>query len=171
MNNNPEAVAESKSEELPTCMIGTCRRFLHKPSKELMRLSGATFSLKDEEYIYSDSAYFVDMPTCLLLLNWFRNLGSLTCEIDAYGDFLQALGKEGTDDYCKNVSNVTFITQDLVETRQEIFQLLRDSQLNVLMLNKSKFYHIGTTQEYLDYVCKDLVFRFVLHIRNIYLIF
>lgn len=138
---------------------GTCRRFLHKPSKELMRSSGAVFTNHGEEYIYSDSAYFMDMETCFKLLDWYNKHGEIKCEIDAYGDFLQALGPEATSDYCKNVSNVTIALPDLIKTRQEIFQVLSNTQLNVLMLNKSKFYHIGTTKEYLYHFCEDTQFR------------
>lgn len=142
-----------------TAHIGKCRRFLHKQSKEVMRSSGAVFSNHGEEYVYSDSAYFMDMTTALLLLDWYRKRGGVQCEIDAYGDFLQALGPDGTIDYCKNVKGVTMVLPKLVETREEVFHVLRNTQLNVLMLNKSKFYHIGTTKEYIENFCEDPYFR------------
>ena len=124
-----------------------------------MRSSGAVFRNKGEEYVYSDSAYYMDMSTSLLLLDWYRKRGGIYCEIDAYGDFLQALGSEGTIDYCKNVKGVTMVLPELVETREEVFNVLRETQLNVLMLNKSKFYHIGTTKEYIENFCEDPFFR------------
>ena len=127
-----------------------------------MRSAGAVFTHNsEEEYIYSDSAYFMDMPTSIILLDWYRKRGDLKCEIDAYGDFLQALGPEATSDYCKNVSNVTTIVPELVETREEVFKVLRTTQLNVLTLKKSKFYHIGTTKEYLEIFCADKSFRYL----------
>ena len=139
--------------------MGKCLRFLHKPTKEKMRSSGAVFTKDSEEFIYSDSAYFMDMETGLLLLDWYQKRGGVKCEIDAYGDFLQALGPEADTEYCKNVKNVTIALPELIPTREEIFQTLRKTQLNVLMLNKSKFYHIGTTKEYLEHFCQDQFFR------------
>ena len=147
------------NDSLISARNGRCKKFLHKPTKELMRSSGAAFTHNGEEYIYSDSAYFMDYDTSKILLDWYRQHGPLDCEIDAYGDFLQALGPEGTIDYCKNVRNVTLVTENLVKTREEIFNLLRNCPLNVLMLNKSKFYHIGTTLEYLHHFCEDTVYR------------
>ena len=129
---------QSDEESVPSsCSMGKCRKFLHKPSKDLMRSSGAVFQNNLEEYIYSDSSY----------------------EIDAYGDFLQALGPDASPEYCRNVKNVTIALPDLIKTREEIFEVLKDTPLNVLMLNKSKFYHIGTTQEYIEHFCNDIRFR------------
>lgn len=142
--------------------MGKCLRFLHKPSKELMRSSKAVFMKDSDEFIYSDSAYFMDIETGLLLLDWYRKRNGIKCEIDAYGDFLQALGPKADTEYCKNVRNVTIALPDLIPTRMEIFEVLRETPLNVLMLNKSKFYHIGTTKEYLEHFCEDALFRLVL---------
>ena len=142
-----------------SALMGKCLRFLHKPSKERMRKSGAVFMKNSEEYIYSDSAYFMDMETALLLLSWYQKRNGVRCEIDAYGDFLQALGPDADNEYCKDVKNVSIALPGLVSTREEIFDVLRNTQLNVLMLNKSKFYHIGTTKEYLEHFCDDKIFR------------
>ncbi len=59
-----------------------------------MRSSGAVFMKNDEEFVYSDSAFFVDYATIKILLEWYKKKGGIDCEIDAYGDFLQALGPE-----------------------------------------------------------------------------
>lgn len=141
--------------------MGKCRKFLHKPTKELMRSSSAVFMKDKEEFVYSDSAYYMDMQTVLLLLDWYCKRGGVQCEIDAYGDFLQALGPEADSGYCKNTKNVTIALPGLVRTREEIFDVLKNTQLNVLMLNKSKFYHIGTTKEYIENFCQDKYFRYV----------
>lgn len=124
-----------------------------------MHSSGAVFKHNGDDYVYSDSAYFMDFESICTLTSWMKSKGPLNCEIDAYGDFLQALGPEATKDYCKNVRNVTLVKPALVKTREDIFDLLRTSKLNVLMLNKSKFYHIGTTTEYLHHFCEDLNYR------------
>lgn len=144
----------------------SCLRFLHKPSIDKMRECGAVCrrpsgccSLSDSEFVYTDSLYYVDFATVKSLLNLFKELGTLQCEIDAYGDFLQALGPKATIDYTSNTANVTQEEGGLVEVRQKIFHLLRGTPLNVILLNNSKFYHIGTTSEYLFHLTEDTALR------------
>ncbi|XP_068176024.1 fucose-1-phosphate guanylyltransferase isoform X2 [Antennarius striatus] len=143
-----------------------CMQFLHKPSISKMRDSGAVFKspsgcfpLSDAEFVYTDSTYYVDFETVKSLLNVLKHLGPLDCEIDAYGDFLQALGSAATIDYTNNTSNVTKEERNLVEIRQKIFNLLKGTPLNVVVLNNSKFYHLGTTSEYLFHFTEDPVLR------------
>ncbi|XP_068599161.1 fucose-1-phosphate guanylyltransferase [Brachionichthys hirsutus] len=144
----------------------SCLRFLHKPSIDKMRASGAVrkrqsgcFPLSDAEFVYTDSTYYVDFETVKSLLNVLEALGPLDCEIDAHGDFLQALGSAATIDYTNNTSHVAKQERSLVETRQRIFHLLRGTPLNVIILNNSKFYHLGTTAEYLLHLTEDVVLR------------
>lgn len=144
----------------------SCLHFLHKPSIDKMRESGAVckrqndcFSLTDTEFVYTDSTYYVNFDTAKSLLGLLKELGPLDCEIDAYGDFLQALGPKATIDYTSNTANVTKEESSLVEIRQKIFHLLKGTPLNVILLNNSKFYHIGTTSEYLFHLTEDAVLR------------
>ncbi|KAM4740099.1 fucose-1-phosphate guanylyltransferase [Anableps anableps] len=144
----------------------SCLCFLHKPSIDKMRDCGAVcgkrsdlFSMSDSEFVYTDSTYYMDFGTAKSLLNLLKELGSLNCEIDAYGDFLQALGPKATIEYTKNTANVTKEESSLVEIRQKIFHLLKGTPLNVILLNNSKFYHIGTTSEYLFHLTEDEAFR------------
>lgn len=141
----------------------TCRKFLHKPSKEIMRNHDITFLHNDEEHVFTDSAYFVDWDKAKSLFDFSKKIQPIDCEIDAYGDFLQALGPEACGDYAQNVANVTKETASLVEKRRKIFEFLAGTQLNVLLLNESKFYHLGTTKEYIHHLCKDPVFRHESH--------
>ncbi|XP_006130459.2 fucose-1-phosphate guanylyltransferase isoform X1 [Pelodiscus sinensis] len=143
----------------------SCHHFLHKPSIEKMHQSGAVCirrncsqsnssgehsDLKmDYEYVYTDSLFYIDHNIAKQLLIFFKQLDTLCCEIDAYGDFLQALGPGATEDYTKNTDNVTKEGSQLVEVRQKLFSFLKGTSLNVIVLNNSRFYHIGTTQEYL----------------------
>lgn len=143
-----------------------CHRFLHKPSVESMCLCNAVcrsgnFSQQDlsggdiasfkfeSEYVYTDSLFYMDHKSAKKLLAFYEKIGTLNCEIDAYGDFLQALGPGATVEYTRNTSNVTKEETELVDMRQRIFHLLKGTPLNVVVLNNSKFYHIGTTEEYL----------------------
>lgn len=137
----------------------SCRKFLHKPSIDIMRNHGIIFTRDGEEHVYTDSTYFVDWNTAKKLYDFADEIKPIDCEIDAYGDFLQALGPEASADYTKNVANVTKETSSLVEKRKKIFEFLKGTPLNVLLLNESKFYHIGTTKEYIQHFCKDPVFR------------
>ncbi|XP_060088008.1 fucose-1-phosphate guanylyltransferase [Heteronotia binoei] len=146
----------------------SCNRFLHKPSIESMHQSGAVclmsqssssgemgVSTLNSEYVYTDSLFYIDHTTAKLLLTFYKQMGKLCCEIDAYGDFLQALGPGATQDYVKNIENISKEESCLVEIREKIFRLLKGLPLNVILLNNSKFYHIGTTHEYLFHFTSD----------------
>ncbi|XP_051021425.1 fucose-1-phosphate guanylyltransferase isoform X3 [Acomys russatus] len=143
-----------------------CHRFLHKPSVENMYRFNAvhrqgSFTQQDlpgddhaclplhMEYVYTDSLFYMDHKTSKMLLEFYENVGPLNCEIDAYGDFLQALGPGATAEYIRNTSHVTKEESQLLDIRQKIFHLLKGTPLSVVVLNNSRFYHIGTTEEYL----------------------
>ncbi|XP_030890627.1 fucose-1-phosphate guanylyltransferase isoform X2 [Leptonychotes weddellii] len=162
----------------------SCHRFLHKPSIEKMHqfdavyrpgnisqqdfARGDTPCLKlDSEYVYTDSLFYMDHKSAKKLLAFFEKIGTLNCEIDAYGDFLQALGPGATVEYTRNTSNVTKEEADLIDIRQRIFHLLKGTSLNVVVLNNSKFYHIGTTEEYLFHFTSDSSLKSELGLQSI----
>ncbi|NP_001191733.1 fucose-1-phosphate guanylyltransferase [Monodelphis domestica] len=149
----------------------TCHRFLHKPSVQEMYQASAVrkrnpspenFASGDlsaqnlhSDIVYTDSLFYMDHNSAKKLLAFYQQLGALTCEIDAYGDFLQALGPGATVAYTRNTANVTREESELVGIREKIFHLLQGMPLNVITLNNSKFCHIGTTQEYLYHFTSD----------------
>ncbi|XP_069718199.1 fucose-1-phosphate guanylyltransferase-like [Phaenicophaeus curvirostris] len=149
----------------------SCHRFLHKPDVETMHRCGAVCmrgncsqpsSSGDQsnsemglQCVYTDSIFYMDHSTAKQLLTFYKQMGSLCCEIDAYGDFLQALGPGATPDYTQNTSNFTKEESQLVEVRQKLYSFLKGTTLNVIVLNNSKFYHIGTTKEYLFHFTTD----------------
>ncbi|NWW47958.1 FPGT guanylyltransferase, partial [Pedionomus torquatus] len=154
----------------------TCRHFLHKPDVETMRQHGAVCrrgrsrpspsgdhsdSEEASECVYTDSIFYMDHSTAERLLAFYKQMGTLCCEIDAYGDFLRALGA-GTPDYTETTRNMTKEESQLVEVRQKLHSLLKGTALNVIVLNNSKFYHIGTTQEYLFHFTSDSKLKFEL---------
>ncbi|XP_034560071.1 fucose-1-phosphate guanylyltransferase [Notolabrus celidotus] len=158
--------AQEKSCDHSEMESTSCLNFLHKPSIQKMQESGAVrkrqggcFSLTDAEFVYTDSTYYINSDTTKAFLNLLTELGPLECEIDAYGDFLQALGPKATIDYTKNTANVSKEESSLVEVRQKIFHHLKGTPLNVILLNNSKFYHIGTTSEYLFHLTEDVALR------------
>ena len=126
---------------------------------DIMRKHGIVFLFDEQEYVYTDSVFFVDWRTAKNLYDFSQEIQPIDCEIDAYGDFLQALGPEASADYTKNVANVTKETSSLISKRKKIFEFLKGTQLNVLLLNESKFYHLGTTMECIHHFCDDKVFR------------
>lgn len=140
-----------------------CLKVLQKPKITQMYEHGAVLSnLTFSEEVafkgdmsYTDSAFFFGMDVAKKLLQFFKENSPLTCEIDAYGDFLQALGPAATSDYINNTSNVTHLTPSLVHTRLKIFELLKGTDISLLLMNTSKFIHIGTTKEYIHHFCFD----------------
>ncbi|NWW28933.1 FPGT guanylyltransferase, partial [Falcunculus frontatus] len=161
----------------------SCYRFLHKPDVETMQQSGAVCVRGDRpqlsssgnhsslgmasECVYTDSVFYIDHSTAKQLLMFYKQMGTLCCEIDAYGDFLQALGPGATPDYTKNTSNVSKEDSGLVEVRQQLYSLLQGTALNVIVLNNSQFYHIGTTQEYLFHFTAESKLRFELDLQPV----
>lgn len=162
---------------------GSCYCFLHKPDVETMQQSGAVCvrehcpqpsssgdhgaSGMASECVYTDSVFYIDHSTAKQLLGFYKQMGTLCCEIDAYGDFLQALGPRATPDYTKNTSNVSKVGSGLVGVRQQLYSLLQGTPLNVIVLNNSQFYHIGTTQEYLFHFTAESKLRFELDLQPV----
>ncbi|NXL92368.1 FPGT guanylyltransferase, partial [Alectura lathami] len=158
----------------------SCRRFLHKPDIETMRRSGAVCvrgscsassaahgdSEKGMECVYTDSIFYIDHSTAKQLLTFYKQIGTLCCEIDAYGDFLQALGHGAAQDCTRDTRQGTEEGSQLAEVRQKLCSLLKGTSLHVIVLNNSKFYHIGTTQEYLFHFTSDSKLRFELSLPS-----
>lgn len=152
----------------------TCQRFLHKPSVDEMRQSDAVRNspdgdkpISEAEFVYTDSTYYMDYTTASSLLNLLNEVKPLTCEVDAYGDFLQALGPGASIAYTNNTANVTKKDSNLLSVRQKIFHHLRGTPLNVILLNCSKFYHIGTTDEYIFHLTEDRYVREELGLKSV----
>jgi len=86
-----------------------CRTFLHKPTLETMKSHGAFLEAKEEgreegkeegkERVLVDSSFCIGRDVASTLLDLSRSLPPLTCEVDAYGDFLQPLGSHPCKTY------------------------------------------------------------------------
>ena len=132
-----------------------CLEVLQKPSISKMREKNAILSKPhnergDNEFIYTDSVFSFDHGVAKKLMEFYRKEMPLNCEIDAYGDFLQALGPKATAEYTKDTRNVGKIEENLVKMREKIFTLLKGTPLTVIALNASQFHHFGTISECLD---------------------
>ena len=135
-----------------------CLEVLQKPSVETMRVKNAVVSDSnredtDKDFVYTDSAFFFDYDVAKKLMEFYRKEMPLNCEIDAYGDFLQALGPKATAAYTKDTKNVGTVENNLVAMREKIYHLLKGTPLTVVALNESEFHHFGTIAECLDHFC------------------
>lgn len=146
-----------------------CLEVLQKPNDERMKRQGAVLPRDfhsfaggvsiDGDAVYTDSSFYFGTDVMKKLLNFKKSVGDLGCEIDAYGDFLQALGERSTSDYIHLTSNVSQQTSNLLARRQAVYDCLKGSDIHVLVLNLSKFVHIGTTRELIHHFCRDDVFQ------------
>jgi fucose-1-phosphate guanylyltransferase len=139
------------------CSRGVCTRFTHKPSVETMKTLGA--NIPGSDLVYTDSAYYFDRATSQKLQAFYTKHAPLSSEIDAYGDFLQALGPQATDEYTRDSKNVIVADGGLAEMRLKLYTHLQNTPLHVILCNVSKFYHIGTVPEFLFHYCTDISFR------------
>uniref|UniRef100_A0A6B0VDN4 Putative fucose-1-phosphate guanyltransferase n=1 Tax=Ixodes ricinus TaxID=34613 RepID=A0A6B0VDN4_IXORI len=141
-----------------TCVTTSCLEVLQKPTEELMRKKGAIVTLTKEdgsceEIAFTDSAFFFDSSVICRMLRFYEKAKPLSYEIDAYGDFLKALGTKTRD-----AGNVD--TPDACgDTKPSIQDALRSSDLRVIVLPSSRFYHLGTTLEYIENLCTSKTFE------------
>ncbi|XP_033743408.1 fucose-1-phosphate guanylyltransferase-like [Pecten maximus] len=153
-----------------------CMQVLQKPSLQAMETNGAILNSKKLKFpdgivikgsaAYTDSAFFFSMDVTAKFLKFLKVNSPITCEIDAYGDFLQALGPKATIEYTKHSPNVTTPTPSLIPTREKVFHLLKDTSIQLLLMNSSKFIHIGTTKEYIHHYCFHSQFQQEMSLRK-----
>ena len=135
----------------------TCVEVLQKPTVETMRSKGATVTqaTSSEEIVYTDSLYYFDHSFARRLLDFYRSESPLKCEIDGYGDYMQPLGENATPDFTSVTRNVSSVNEHLVPTRLKLYHHLKGSPFNVVVMNASQFFHLGTMREYLHNFCAD----------------
>jgi len=135
----------------------TCIEVLQKPSVNTMRTKGAivTQDNSSEEIVYTDSLYYFDHSFARCLLEFYKSEAPLKCEIDGYGDYMRPLGENATPNFTSDVGNVSTVNDHLVPTRLKLYHHLQGSPLNVIVMNASQFFHVGTVREYLHNFCTD----------------
>jgi fucose-1-phosphate guanylyltransferase len=140
-----------------------CLSVLQKPSIERMRERHAVLKTcengRNTEFVYTDSFFFFDHHIAKLFERFYQAEAPFDCEIDAYADFLQSLGPEATIEFARDLRNVSNVEPKLVEMREKIFHLLKGTQLNIVAMNCSKFYHLGTMKEYIFNFCEDEIIQ------------
>ncbi|XP_029644414.1 fucose-1-phosphate guanylyltransferase-like [Octopus sinensis] len=162
-------IVKEKRSVNESVQLAECTTVLQKPSIETMRKLGAVIDNENDtknSTVYTDSAYFFTSSVSKMLLTYAKSHGPFNCEIDAYGDFLQALGTDPLSDYVNNLQNITTTSGDLLNTRKEVFKLLKGTPLNLIILNSSQFFHIGSMPEMLHNFCKSDNFKIGLGLSN-----
>ena len=153
--------------------VQPCLEVLQKPSVDLMRERGAVVRLagddmeQEEEIVFSDSAFWFHSATSRKLLGLSRDLGKLEVEMCIYGDLLTCLGEREDKDYLTRLYQEEDHTRRGVEVKRKIAETVGDTDLAILTLHQSKFYHLGTTQEYLHGLTNDRFLRLELNLENI----
>ncbi len=143
--------------------IAVCKRVLQKPSLDLMRESGAVIrSLSgggdSEEFVYTDSAFFFSASVARRLLEFYEKESPILYELDCYGDFLQPLGKDASADYVTDLSRVSLVdcsADDMSAIRKRLFHALRNFDIRAVVIQNSKFYHLGTLPELIQNYTDD----------------
>lgn len=159
-------------------VVRKCLEVLQKPSIEKMFKKKAIITYNDnkdqnsQELVYTDSSFFMSSKILKKMLLFLSEHGPIQCEIDAYGDFLQALGPNATVDYTSHIPNVSNATPYLIATREKVFNMLKGTDLKCIILNSSRFIHIGTTREYIEHFCSDELFQRELGLsKNVFNVF
>lgn len=131
------ALAQTTTTTATTSALTAVRRFLHKPTIAAQRAAGC---LVADDTVFTDSAYAMDAAAAMRLVHFLDEDcgGALNCEIDAYGDVLQALGIDAAADaYVSDTANVVAASSDLIASRRALFHRLRGTPLTALVLARS----------------------------------
>lgn len=157
-----------KSNDSESVYLCPCLQVLQKPSIEEMHEAGAVVKSDQSETVYTDSAFYFSTSVVKALLAFYANEKPIRYELDAYGDFLQPLGPKATPDYVTNTSRVVCSEgkEELVDLRRRLFDCLRGFRIQALVLERSKFYHVGTFPELLHNLCEDPEFQTAFRLKT-----
>jgi len=159
--------AETRETTTELQDVRQCLEVLQKPSVDLMRERGAVQIGDDgSETVYSDSAFWFHSPTTNKLVHLYQDLGTIDAEVCIYGDFLTCLGQRKKKYYLEKLYKADNIKKDVV-IKRKINEKVGDTDLSVLSLHQSKFYHLGTTQEYLHGLTNDKYLKMELNLANV----
>lgn len=155
---------EGEKEELHH--LWPCLEVLQKPSVELMRSLGAVLAREGRDTVYSDSAFWFHAATARKLILLQGQVAPLNSELCIYGDLLTCLGERREKEFVSRLHSQPQGTAGLA-ARRALQEKLGDTRLAVLALHASKFYHLGTTQEYLHGLTGNKQLRLELNLENV----
>ena len=129
-----------------------CKEVLQKPTIEYMKEKRAIIKMKKcvitAEFVYTDSVYFFDHIISQKLIKLFEENNPLNCEINGYEWFMKSICNP--DIFLQDFSNNTQLSFGLKYMLGKVIEELRDQKFNVMVLNHSQFFHLGTMKEYLE---------------------
>jgi|TARA_B100000073_G_scaffold348090_1_gene364979 fucokinase len=145
-----------------------CRKCLQKPSEEKMRQNGCVmrgYETDDDEWVLTDSCFHigVDALEALIELDETKRDVLAGCEICAYGDFMQPLGRDADTSYLDRAEHLASVASTTVnenearlrDARRAVAEALHGRPLIVIPLLPSRFIHLGTIPEFLYHTTKD----------------
>jgi len=131
-----------KSKQIEAGLLTNCRKVLQKPSEEVMKSAGA---VTKDDIVWTDSAYWINRKLVLAFIALAKESeGWKSMETSIYSDFMTKQGTEPDQD--KNDSQ-GFLAK--------VCEVMMGTKLAVLALSGSTFYHLGTSAECLEAMCKD----------------
>uniref|UniRef100_A0A6A7FVF7 Fucose-1-phosphate guanylyltransferase-like n=1 Tax=Hirondellea gigas TaxID=1518452 RepID=A0A6A7FVF7_9CRUS len=141
---------------------------LQKPSQEAMRCKGAVITADDgSEMVYSDSIFWMSERVYKSLLSWYSLNSPLKQELDAYAHFLPCFGDRMQASAPADKSNGKLsVDAEKRDFRSEMSDILKKFSFNVIVLNESRFYHLGSMKEYIDHFTNIQNFRSELNISD-----
>ncbi|KAG0219816.1 hypothetical protein BGX31_011156 [Mortierella sp. GBA43] len=148
-----------------------CERFVHKPSPNVMKsidnLIYRSSTDGAQDVVYTDGCYYFDPQTASVMANTYDILPS-DCDLEAWADILSFQDQlpssiqPSSDNVASDDVEIPLVVRSIVS------RALRAAgvSLEVMVLNASKFYHLGTMEEFIVGTCTDKEFMSELHIHN-----
>lgn len=139
-----------KLSNLTAQVITGCCEVLQKPTIETMRAKDMVqvVGASGEESVFTDSAYWINPALMLKFVALYNEQKPITCETSIYSDFMTCQGTDVTrKTRLGNCHSNAFLSH--------VWKVMSEVPLLILALPESKFYHIGTMNEYLDTFCED----------------
>ena len=101
-----------------------------------------------EELVYTDSMFWCSPGMMRELVKFAVEYPDIySTETCIYGDFLACMGQRPAREkiYCTKIAQTCPV-------KREIVRRFENNPLEVIVIEKSKFYHLGTMQEYVDHL-------------------
>jgi len=162
-----EELGESKDpqkEEWVKQEVRTCLEVLQKPRVDLMRRRGAILDREGSETVYSDSAFWFHTPTTRKMIDLYSATFPLESELCLYTHILTCLGKREEKDY---VTKLLSETGKGVAVKRAVHSAVGHTRMDILALYQSKYYHLGTIEEYLHGITSNKHLRIELNFQNV----
>ncbi|TRY61403.1 hypothetical protein TCAL_10075 [Tigriopus californicus] len=132
-------------------LIRDCLKVVQKPTIEEMKARNLVISSNNEDIVYTDSAYWMNAPLVKRLADFALSQSSANEEFSMYSDFMtRQSGKEAP---------ISTIEEPNHSSIQPLLDMATKVPIYLIALPQSKFYHLGTTNEYLDMVQKCLMIQ------------